>query len=239
MIMMGLYSLILAASAAFAAWAGERVFTRVLREMDAPDELSQVMVALAAIAFFVVVALPAAMVIGALLLLVLGALKRPTPPGLVIAVLLGLYGLAELHSNWPMPLPFGAWWDMSGVIWFALLLPATRVQPSQWVFSVAIIFSALPLALAALFFPAVHGSMALDVAILSAALLGGVLSPYAAQPATLMLRLVGAFLLGGLIVQTLHYGAWPVAVLSAGLWLVSMFWLKRKPVFEAQGVAHV
>lgn len=243
MIMMAIYSLIFMASAAFASWAGERIFTRVLREMAAPDTLSQLMVVLAAFGFLIVVAAPAGWIVGGLLVMGLGLWQPGAPhapvemPSLVgwsIASLLGVYGLTEFSGAWPAMLPAPAWWGLALVAWFVLFMPAHRVQPSQWIFSGAITLSAIPLILAPLLFPRVHGSLALDAGIVIAALLGGVLSPYASQPATAMLRMCMAYVLVGMMLVAAYYGAWPAAAASALIWGVSLMLMRRQPVFDAE-----
>lgn len=244
MIMMTLYSLIFVASTAFASWAGERIFTRVLREMAAPDTLSQLMVVLAALGFLIVIAAPAAWIVGGLVVMVLAMRSPGTPMAfpelsgllwLALASLLGVFGLSELAGRWPGFAPQAVWWGPALVAWFLLLLPAQRVQPSQWAYSGAITVSALPLIIAPLFTGA-HGSLALDAGIVIAALLGGVLSPYAAQPATAMLRLSMAYLLVALQLGAAYYGAWPAVALSVLLWFGALAHLKRQPVFDAEAV---
>jgi hypothetical protein len=227
MAMMALYIVILCSSAYFASFAGGRVGNRILRELDASRERTQLATALSLLMFFTVVSAPAGVMVAALLMIVLGFLKpgvwllgeRQVVAALALAVLVAVIGISAAPGIWPSMLPEMVWWLVAALVVAVCLLAANRCEAALEDFSIVAMASVAPLILAPLLFPDAHSSLAIDAALLISALLGGVVASSQPQRITALLKLPVALMIAFGVVQALRYGAWPLAMTSLLVWL--------------------
>ncbi len=219
--MVAVYIIILCLSTLFAAYAPLLLSARLGSIIGRETALisAGVMAAIAAIAFMVVVAVPAMVLVGALLLLGLAAWQthRGLPPmtyagGVLIAVLLGC---ATLHLPAITHVPPAALIVASILGWYVLSATAKLAPEPLPGGTLAILFGTLPL-LAAPFFGA-PSSIALDSALILSALLGALLTNLP-EPRLGAARAPFAYLLAWLILQAALHGAWAPAAISTLAW---------------------
>lgn len=227
---MVVYQLVLILSALFASAAIGMVLRYACRVLGVPAQHAQLGMVIAALGFLIVVALPAPVVIAALLL-VLGALIAPRTDFWVwamrvpAAVLVAL-GIAQSAGGWPSGDGYLLLAAAAGGFAIALCglmgcasLALPRLQS-------VVALAALPLLAAPLVMPQVHTSLALDAALLLAALLGG--RVHGAHTASLPVRLLVAAIMAYLPMQAAHYGAWPLALVSVALLLGGFVTMGRR-----------
>lgn len=241
MIMMGIYTVIIAFSAYLASYLGGRTIWRLARSGGFPMHYAQLPVTLAMIGFLTVVSMAAGVLIAALLVAVMGAMQQPeqlTSARTVLlptlaAILLATVGVWESPGSWPTSVPTIGFIILAALL-FATSLFATRTaELSMPVLSWVALASVLPLMVAPLVFPGVHGSMALDSAIILAALLGGLIVLPATAVAAGFVRLPLALFITYGAIQAMHYGAWPLGMVALMVWLAGV---KLAPRTMAAGV---
>ena len=232
--MMGLYSVILAFSTFVASLLGTRILLRLLQELDFQPAHAQLAVILSAIGFLTVVSLPAGILLAALVLVLQGllAIRINLSKGILqlltlAAILLALVGIHQSPGSWPAPLADWMILPLAGLLLFALLAGVGRSSLSFNQASLIAISALVPISLAPLFFSAAHSSLALDTAIINAALIGGlIVLPQQSASSHFKLPLVA--LVGYAAIQTAHYGAWPLALVSLAILLAGMFSLRSQ-----------
>lgn len=230
MAMMSVYIVILVFSAYLTSYLGARTLARLARTGGFSAEYSQMAITLSMIGFLTVVSMATGVLLAALLLTAMGVwvgadtptMRRNVVLALLAAVVLTTIGVWESPGAWPASVPLIGWLVLSALVTAASLFATRGAELSVPVLSGVALAAALPLILAPLLFPAVHGSMALDAAILLAALLGGlVVLPQSAMAAR-FLRLPLAALLAYGAIQAMHYGAWPLGAVSLLIWLAGV-----------------
>lgn len=230
MIMMGIYTAILAFSAYLASYLGGRTAWRLARGAGFPKLYVQLPVPLAMLGFLTVVSMPTGVVLAALLLAVMGAVQAPSAPittrsvflPLLAALLLATVGVWESPGNWPASVPLIGFLLVAALAFAASLFATRTAELTVPVLSGVAVAAALPLMLAPLVFAGAHSSMALDSAIILAALLGGLIVLPESTVAASFVRLPLAVLLAYGAIQAMHYGAWPLGVVSLLIWLAGV-----------------
>lgn len=233
--MMALYSLILIGTALLISWGGERILNRVLKELGIPRIYAQLAIIAAVLAVFIIVSLSAGVLIGATVLLFATAWHRTTLPlsmrqawvPLVLGIALGVLGIHTSAGQWPTMLPLAAGIALAVITSSACVFTARQASMDMIRFAGVTIAAAFPLALAPVLFPSAHTSIALDVALLSAGMLGGILIPYSRRFAAAFVRLPVALIMAACIMQAVRYGAWPLAVVSFGLFVMGMLSVRQ------------
>lgn len=232
--MMILYAIVILGSALLVSLIGCRIFTRILREVEGPMARAELACVISAIAFYTVVSLPAGAVIAAIVATLLGyfqrslalpALRSIGPLALVVAF--ALVGVAQSPGAWPAVVPGWVFLLPSALVLVGMIAVAERQHMLFLHYAGVSMAAGVPLMVAPLLFSTAHHSLALDHAILCAALLGGILGLKPA-PTALLLRLPVAMLLAYQIVQAAHYGAWPLAVLALLIWVGGMIAVGRR-----------
>jgi hypothetical protein len=223
--MVAVYIIILCFSTLFAAWVMSRASQRFAGLISREAALIPVGVfaAVTVIAFMVVVAVPATVLVGALLLLAVSHAHARLywPPvtywgGLAIAVLLGLSGL---HFPSIPHLPMAVLMGVAMIGWYAIAASGDHAPNDLPGGTLGFIAACVPLAAAPLFFA--PSSIALDSALILCALLGTLVAGRATD--TLGgARMPLAYLLGWLMIEAALRGAWPCAVISILAWAAAI-----------------
>jgi hypothetical protein len=237
--MMAMYELILIFSTLFCSWAIGRVALFLLHELGMKTKYAQLATILSMLVFLMVVSVPAGLLIGAFLMLVTGIVTPGARSNfsiiillpLLIAASLALIGLRESPGSWPEILPplvieMWAW-----IVFAACVLIARSVQVRTAQFNAWTVFSILPLALGPVLYPRAHDSLALDAAIICAALAGGMRTVKGDMNATAFVRLPVALMVGYGIMQALRYDAWPLAAVSMVIWLGGLLLSSRRDAY--------
>ncbi|MEJ0010890.1 MAG: hypothetical protein WDN72_10765 [Alphaproteobacteria bacterium] len=222
----------------FSAWLGGFVLMRLRRRLAPLFGFESFplgpVVALPAIAFLMVVQAPAPVLVGALLLAFAGWRYDHRPFSLatasavtLLAIALGLFGL---HGYPELPIPFAVVAAACGLVWLVIAVSASEAPRGFARFALVTILALMPLAAAPLLAD-VPDFLPLDVAILSAALLGVLMLAPAAARAGTGLSAPFAFLFGFLVLRTLSLGGWPFALGALLVWGGGL-------VFAHKGDAH-
>ncbi len=228
--MMGIYTVVLTFSSYLISLLGTRAFLRIARSGGLPKIYSQLAMVLAMIGFLTVVSMPTGVLLAALLAAAVAAITNPhnatagrgTLLPLLAAVVLGTVGVWESPGAWPASVPLIGFLLLAAVV-FAGALFATRTAEVTLPVLVGItVAAALPLMIAPLVFANAHGSMALDEAIILAALLGGIIVQTAGTVVAGFVRLPLAVLMAYGAIQAMHYGAWPLGIVSLLIWLAGV-----------------
>lgn len=230
MIMMGIYTAILAFSAYLASYLGGRTVWRLARSGGFPKLYAQLPVPLAMIGFLTVVSMATGVLLAALLMAVLGAVQKPDMPvsarsvflPLLAAVLLATVGVWESPGHWPASVPVIGFLVLAALVFTAAIFATRTAELTMPVLSGVAVAAALPLMLAPVVFPGAHSSMALDSAIILAAVLGGLRVLPESTVAASFVRLPLAVLLAYGAIQAMHYGAWPLGIVSLLIWLAGV-----------------
>lgn len=230
MIMMGIYTAILAFSSYLASYLGARTIWRLARSGGFPMTYAQLPVPLAMIGFLTVVSMATGVLIAALLVAVMGAVQKPDLPvtartnllPLIGAMLLATVGVWESPGQWPASVPVIGFLLLAALLFAASLFATRTAEMSMPVLSAVTLAALLPLMLAPLLYPGVHGSMALDSAIVLAALLGGLIVLPETLASAAFVRLPLSLFVAYGAIQAMHYGAWPLGIVAFMVWLAGV-----------------
>ena len=222
MVMMAVYTLVIAGSAYFLAWAGTRVFARLAKQGGFDAQYVQVAMTLSMIGFLTVVS----MATGVLLAALLGALawlaKRSPWLPLAAMVVLATVGVWESPGAWPASVPLIGFLLLAALCFAASLFAARSAELSLPMIGAVTMAACLPLIAAPLVFAGAHSSLALDASIILAALAGGMAVLPASSVVAPFVRLPLAVLVAYGAIQAMHYGAWPLGVVSLLIWLAGL-----------------
>lgn len=167
------------------------------------------------LAFLMVVAAPAPVLVAALLLLLMDsfAVRLPTPWRLGVMAVLCLLAASSVHYPPVAGVPFALILMGAAAGLMALVAAATHLSPQAETLSISTAAFLLPLLVAP--FMAAPGAIALDVALSLSALLGGVMAlkaPAGMGPARAPLVLIT----GWMVLEASVHGAWISAALCLG-----------------------
>ena len=235
MIMMAIYTAILVFSAYLASFLSGRTLWRLARNAGFPVIYAQVAIPLAFIAFLMVASLATGVLLAALLLVVSGLTHKPQTPllarsvllPLLAAILLATVGVWESPGAWPASVPVIGFLLLATIIFAAAMFATRPAELSMPMISGLTVAAALPLMVAPLVFPGAHSSMALDVALILAAVAGGLVVLPASSVAAGFVRLPLAVLMAYGAIQAMHYGAWPLGIVSLLIWLAGVKLMPR------------
>jgi hypothetical protein len=234
--MMAFYSLLLILSAFVLSAGLGRVLYYVLKGAGQSQFYAPAATVLVMLGFLMVVSLPAGVLVAGWLLLLTGitqtqALPRRSLRGvlpLVLASTLGLVGVYESPGAWPTMIPSLA---MMGIVWLVfmgclVLGHGSRADLGQSNLLTAA--SLLPVAITPVLYTQAHISLAIDAAIIIAALTGGARTAGARMQTPAYLLLPIGLLVGYCLIQTVRYGAWPLAASGLLIWAVGTLTLNRR-----------
>lgn len=235
MIMMAIYTAILAFSAYLASFLGARTLSQLARNAGLPAIYAQVAIPLSFIAFLMVASLATGVLLAALLMMLSGAMNKPQTPlmartvllPMVAAILLATLGVWESPGVWPASVPVIGFLFLAALIFAAALSATYTAELSLPVVSGVALAAALPLMLAPLVFLGAHGSIALDVALILAAVAGGLVVLPESSIAASFVRMPLAIMMAYGAVQAMHYGAWPLGIVSLLIWLAGVKLMPR------------
>lgn len=230
MIMMSIYTAIIAFSAYLTSFLGGRTLARLSRNIGFPVLYAQIAISLAFIAFLMVVGMATGALLAALLLAVVGLVNKPQAPLMarsvflpcIAAIVLATIGVWESPGTWPASVPLIGFLLLSAAIFSAALFATRAAELTIPVLSGVALAAALPLMLAPLVFADAHSSMALDMAIILAAIAGGLVVLAESTVAASFVRLPLAVLMAYGAIQAMHYGAWPLGIASLLIWLAGV-----------------
>lgn len=226
--MLTAYIYILCISAALAAWTSVRVTRRMeslTRSLPVPTGL---FIAVSALGFLIIVAMPPKLMVGSLLLFGLGLFDMRNEPPLVarigvpfISVLLGLAAMQQMPSlegHYPL-----AAWIAMGLAWYVItlsghLLPDHARQGCGAIGMVLVPLAATPL------YASTPEYLMVDCALLVAPLVGGVYAHRKGGHLGMVCRMPYAFLIGWLMLVTLLHHGYVSVTISATLWLVVYYY---------------
>lgn len=231
--MVATYIVILACSAALAAWSALRISRRLETMLGATPVPAGLFAVLSAIGFLIIVAMPSSIAVGALLLVIASAYgMRHTLPLYArfgvpfIAVLLGL---SSLHLPPVAGLPVAVSSLAAAALWLLATYSATALPDAPAAGSLAASLILAPLATASLF-GTTPAFLALDALLLLAPLAGVRLAGREGDALRPLCRLPYGFLMGWLVLVALAHHAYAWAGLSIGFWLaVVLVGLVRTP----------
>lgn len=231
MIMMGIYTVILAFSSYLVGLLGTRTLLRIARAVGLPAIYAQVAMVLAVIGFLTVVSMPTGVLLAALLTMVSAGVAQASLAGtsirsglllLLAAMVLAVVGVWESPGAWPASVPLPGFLLLAAFVFAAALFATRSAEVTMPVLLGIAVASSLPLMVAPLVFAGVHGSMALDAAIILAGLTGGAMVLPASAVAAGFVRLPLAVLMAYGAIQAMHYGAWPLGIVSTLIWLAGV-----------------
>ncbi|MES2984251.1 MAG: hypothetical protein V4735_03585 [Pseudomonadota bacterium] len=224
--MISSYVIVLCLSAFFAAYAFTRTGMRIAVLLGVKSAVPEGIYALlAAIAFLVVVAAPATLLVSTLLLLGTGliGLRNYLPP----IARWGVPLLAALLSLSPSTMPAIAHVPqvfvqcLALVALFGLVMSATRLPDNLQQSGLGLLLALLPPTLAPLLFASAPSFLALDAVLIAASLLGVLLARRQGGRLGLA-RAPLVLLLGWLMIQCVVHGAWPCALASLCLYGIAL-----------------
>ncbi len=222
MVMMAFYTMVVVGSAWLAGLLGTRTLARIGKQVGYPVGYAQLAMTLAMIGFLTVVS----MATGVLLAALVGALawtvtRSPWLP-LAAMVILATVGVWESPGAWPASVPVIGFLLLAALLFAASLFAARTADIALPVLAAVTMAASLPLMVAPIVFTAAHGSMALDMGIILAALAGGLAVLPGSAIAAPILRLPLAVLVAYGAIQAMHYGAWPLGIVSILIWLAGL-----------------
>ena len=233
MVMTVLYAAIMVGSAFLGGWLGARTLARLGQQVGFASDYAQAAMSMAMIGFLTVVSMEAGVLIAAMVAAAAGLVTRAAWLPLLAVVLLATVGVWASPGSWPASIPEIGFLVMAAGIFAVSLWAARGAQLALPVLGGVSVAACLPLLLAPLVFAPVHGSLALDAAIILAALAGGILVLPRTAVAAPLLCLPLAVLIAYGAIQAMHYGAWPLGIVSLLIWLAG---LKLAPRAVAVGL---
>ena len=222
--MMAFYTVLIVGSAYVAALLGGRTLARIGKQVGFAEHYAQLAITFAALAFLTVVSVATGVVLAALLGALAWLVTRSAWLPLAAMVVLATVGVWESPGSWPASVPV-----IGFLLLAALLFAARTAEIGLPMFAAVTVAACLPLLAAPVVFASAHGSMALDAGIVLAALAGGLMALPGAPVAAPLLRLPLAVLVAYGAVQAMHYGAWPLGIVSILIWLAGLKLAPREP----------
>lgn len=231
--MAAVYILLLAFSAAFAAWASLRISRRLEVMLGTSVIPAGLFAVLSAIGFLIIVAMPSPVAVAALLLVLQSSysVRHPMPvyAQFGVPLIAVLMGLSALHLPAITGLPTWALYAGAAALWLLTTLMASRLPDTPREGSLAMSFILFPLAASSLF-GETPVFLALDALLLLAPLAGIVFARQSSSTLGLPCRQPYGFILGWMLVVALAHHAYVGAGLSIGFYLaVVLVGLVRKP----------
>lgn len=222
MFMMALYTVVIVGSAYLLGWLGTRTLLRFSKQLGFDAGYAQLAITLAMVAFLTVVSMATGVLIAALVGAVAWVVTRSPWLPLAAMVILATVGVWESPGAWPASVPVIGFLLLSALIFAASLFAARTATVSVPVLSGIAMAASLPLMLVPVVFEGAHSSLALDVGIILAALAGGLLVVSERAVAASLLRVPLSVLMAYGAIQAMHYGAWPLGVVSILIWLAGL-----------------
>lgn len=236
--MVAVYILILCATTLFSAWAARKLWLQ-FGPMLSPSNAHVGLCAVGpALAFLIVVAAPPALLFFACAILAICLLAplrmRPFKHQALLLI------LTALLVMWLHPLKDVTWLPLLGVLssfwlltvlalflWLCTMLLTAGVPSPVPETAALTIFTCLPLAASAIFYPPAS-AVAIDAAILASAWLGAWAASALAHPVGKPAHVANIFVLGYLHVEALAAGAWPFVIPAALIWVVGARGIERR-----------
>ncbi len=220
--MMAFYTVIIVGSAYLGAVMGGRVLARLAKQIGFAPEYAQAAITVSMLAFLTVVSMEAGVLIAAIVGATAWLIVRSPWVPMVAMVLLACVGVWASPGTWPASVPVIGFILLAAVIFAASLFAARTAELELPVLSVVTMAACLPLIASPLVFSGVHTSMALDAGIILATLLGGMIALSESAVAAALLRMPLAVLVAYGAIQAMHYGAWPLGIVSLLIWLAGL-----------------
>lgn len=227
--MMAFYTVLIVGSAYVAALLGGRTLARIGKQVGFAEHYAQLAITFAALAFLTVVSVATGVVLAALLGALAWLVTRSAWLPLAAMVVLATVGVWESPGSWPASVPVIGFLLLAALLFAASLFAARTAEIGLPMFAAVTVAACLPLLAAPVVFASAHGSMALDAGIVLAALAGGLMALPGAPVAAPLLRLPLAVLVAYGAVQAMHYGAWPLGIVSILIWLAGLKLAPREP----------
>ncbi|PZP86380.1 MAG: hypothetical protein DI582_03300 [Azospirillum brasilense] len=234
--MMAFYSLLLILSAFVLSAGLGRVLYYVLKGAGQSRYYAPVATMIVMLGFLMVVSLPAGVLVAGWMLLLMAISQPQTLVGLslrtvlpiLIASTLGLIGLHESPGVWPSMLPVPV---ITGIVWLVFISCLMLGYGSRADLGQSNLLTAaalIPVALTPVLYPHAHISLAIDAAIIIAALTGGARTAGARMQTPGYLLLPVGLMVAYCLIQTVRYGAWPLAAAGLLIWAVGTLTLNRR-----------
>lgn len=222
MVMMVIYTAVIVGSAYLAGLLVTRVLARIGKQVGFDIRYAQIGVSLSMIAFLTVVSMATGVLIAALIGALAWVVTRSLWLPLAAMVVLATVGVWESPGAWPASVPLIGFLLLAALLFSASLFAARTAEISLPFLSAIALAASLPLIVAPLVFEAAHSSAALDAAIILAALAGGLLVLPGTTIVAPLLRLPLSVLVAYGAIQAMHYGAWPLGIVSIVIWLAGL-----------------
>lgn len=217
-----LYAAVVIGSAWLAGWMGARTLARLGQQVGWRMEYAQAAMTIAMIAFLTVVSMPAGVLIAAIVGALAWLATRHAWAPLLAMVLLATLGVWESPGSWPASVPEIGFLVLAAAILAASLFAARGAVIALPMLGAVSAAACLPLLIAPLVFADAHSSLSMDAAIILAALGGGIaVLPRSALAAPLLVLPLAVLMAYGAI-QAMHYGAWPLGIVSLLIWLAGL-----------------
>lgn len=220
--MMVLYTVVIVGSAYLAGLLGTRTLARIGKQVGLPPHGAQLAMALSMIAFLTVVSVATGVVLAALVGALAWLVTRSVWLPLAAMALLATVGVWESPGSWPASVPVIGFLLLAALVFAASLAAARTAEMALPVLAGVTVAAYLPLLVAPVVFTHAHTSLALDAGIVLAALAGGAIVLPGATVSAALLRLPLAVLVAYGAIQAMHYGAWPLGVVSVLIWLAGL-----------------
>lgn len=222
MFMMSVYSVVIVGSAWLAGWIGARTLARFAKQIGFDPRYAQAAMTISMLAFLTVVSVAAGVLIAAIVGALAWLVTRSSWVPLLVMVLLATVGVWESPGAWPAEVPEIGFLLLAAVIFGVSVFAARTAELPLPVLGGVTGAACLPLLIAPFVFPAAHSSLALDAAIILAALVAGIMALPKSAMAAPFLRLPLAVLVAYGATQAMHYGAWPLGIVSLLIWLAGL-----------------
>lgn len=220
--MMSVYTLVILLSAWLGGWIGARMLARFAKQIGFDAQYAQAAITLSMLAFLTVVSVSAGALIAAIVAALAGFVTRSPWVPLLVVIALATVGVWESPGTWPEAVPEIGFLLLAAVV-FALSVGAARTAALALPVLGGVTGAAcLPLLIAPFVFSAAHTSLALDAAIILAALAGGIVVLSRTVEAAAFVRMPLAVLMAYGAIQAMHYGAWPLGIVSLLIWLAGL-----------------
>lgn len=220
--MMAVYTVVVAGSAFLAGLLGARTLARMGTQVGYAAGYAQLAISISMLGFLTVVSMATGVLLAGLVGALAWMVTRAAWAPLAIMVVLATAGVWESPGAWPASVPVIGFLLLAALVFTASLVAARTAELALPVLAAVTMAASLPLMLAPMVFDAAHGSMALDAGIMLAALGGGLMALPGAAVAAPLLRLPLAVLVAYGAIQAMHYGAWPLGIVSILIWLAGL-----------------
>lgn len=231
------YILLLCVSAFAMAGAGVWFGRRLLPMLGMAPGMG-VAALLPAVAFLIVVSAPAPLLVGTLVLSGMAAWRAHREDGLVamlllaaLATLIGLVGFHAPTAPYLATLPPMAGLALLGLVWFGFIFAGRFGNAHGGFFAYGALASLAAVATAPLFVPATH-PLALDAALIAAALIGALLAGGYRLGIGTPARLGLGMLVSYLPLAAIWQGAWIAGLAGLAIWAIALGWgwMQQEPL---------